>query len=120
MIKIIWLIALFLPLFSIKSEENWMHLSSQAEALWTIGDYDQAGNIYEQMLEQSLSAWQHARLIYNLGTVKLSQHELFTAFELFQKINPINLSLPILGNICSLIKELLIYGPPNFLNFLLL
>lgn len=72
-------------------------LSQQAHHLWEARAYTQAGILYEQLLKLSLPPWQHARLLYNLGTVRLSQHQPTEALTLFQSIQPTDLSLPRLG-----------------------
>jgi hypothetical protein len=72
-------------------------LSQQAHHLAEAHAYTQAGALYEQLLKLSLPPWQHARLLYNLGTVRLSQHQTTEALALFQSIQPTTLSLPRFG-----------------------
>lgn len=95
--KIFAILFLFLPLFSIRSEENFTSLSLQAEALWEAHDYAAASRIYQQLLLQSLPEWQQTRLIYDLGTTQLAQKQPIEALALFQKIHPTDLSLPSFG-----------------------
>lgn len=95
--KKLFILIFLLPLFSLRSEENFTSLSLQAEALAEARDYSAASKIYEQLLSLSLPAWQQARLFYNLGTIRLAQQQPIEALEFFQKINPSDLSLPYFG-----------------------
>lgn len=95
--KNFYLFFLFLPLLSLKSEENLTSLSLQAEALWNVRDYAAASKLYEELLSHSLPHWQQARIRYNLGTIYLAQHQVIDALNLFQQIDPVNLSLPRFG-----------------------
>ncbi len=92
-----WIFVLFFPLLALKSEENFTSLSQQAEALGEAHDEAAASKIYEQLLSRSLPTWQNARVLYNLGTLALAQHQTVEALAFFQKINPVDLSLPSFG-----------------------
>jgi hypothetical protein len=87
---------LFLP-FLAYTEENLQDLSFQAESYWEAHDYTDASSLYEHLLPRSLPAWQRARILYNLGTIRLSQHQPLEALNLFPNITPIDLSLPRFG-----------------------
>lgn len=95
--KYLWIYICFLPFFPLRSEENLVSLSQQAEALGEARDYLAASHLYEQMLSHSLPAWQHARILYNLGVLQLAQGHPAEALTLFQKIVPFDLSLPLFG-----------------------
>lgn len=87
---------LLLPLFSLRSENDISSpiLSTQAEAFWEARDDIAAKNLYEQLLSRPLPAWQQARVLYNLGTIQLTQQHPIEALTFFQKIHPSELSLP--------------------------
>jgi hypothetical protein len=92
-----WILFLFAPLLSLKSEESVISLSQQAEALWEAHDYAAASKIYEQLLLRPLPAWQNARVLYNLGTISLAQYQIVEALAFFKKIYPVDLALPNFG-----------------------
>ncbi len=94
--KKIWIFFLLLPL-SAWNEENLQQLGQEAEALWEAHDYKGASTLYEQLLSYSLPHWQHMRLLYNLGTIRLAQYQTHEAIEQFQNIMPTDLSLPLFG-----------------------
>jgi tetratricopeptide (TPR) repeat protein len=95
--RTILIIFLFFPFVFLRGEENLTSLSLQAEALWEARDYTAASKIYEKLLSQSFPDWQKARVLYNLGTLRLAQKQPIEALELFQKIKPVDLSLPTFG-----------------------
>lgn len=83
--------------FCLWGDGNMHQLSQRAQAFWEAGDYGNASLLYEQLLSHSLPEWQQARLLYNLGTIRLAQHQIPEAIELFQKVHPSQLSLPRFG-----------------------
>lgn len=93
----LWILFLFVPLLTLKGEENLTVLSQQAEALWEAHDDVAASKIYEQLLSRPLPVWQKARVLYNLGTIFLTQHQSLEALTFFKKIHPADLSLPRFG-----------------------
>lgn len=97
LIQLIPLILLFLPLTATPEKESISQISLQAEALWEAQGYEGAQTLYEQLLAQPLTEWQQARLQYNLGTIRLAQHQTTEAIDRFQKIAPGQLSLPRFG-----------------------
>lgn len=96
--KTIFLIlSLFFPLLSLSGEDKVTSLSLQAEALAEAHDYAAAGQLYEKLLTLPLPDWQKGRILYNLGTIRLAQQNPIEALALFQKVNPVDLSLPRFG-----------------------
>jgi hypothetical protein len=95
--KLCHLILFIWPLWCIGNEEGLTRLSQQAEALWEAHDYVGASKIYEQLMSHPLPDWQQSRLAYNLGTIRLAQHQPADAMAFFQKIKPSDLSLPQFG-----------------------
>jgi hypothetical protein len=78
-------------------EENFNLLGQQAEALWEARDYTAASQVYEKLLRRSVPSWQQARLLYNLATIRLAQHQTIDALDLLQRLTPNELSLPSFG-----------------------
>jgi len=91
------ILILLLFLLPLGSEENLNRLDQQALALWDAHDYAAASKIYEQLLTRSLPDWQQNRLLYNLGTIRLAQHQAMEALTFFEKIKPADLSLLAFG-----------------------
>lgn len=97
LIPLIPLFFLSLPLSGSPEKESISQVSLQAEALWEAQGYEGAQALYEQLLARPLPPWQQARLQYNLGTIRLAQHQTTEAIDEFQKIAPGQLSLPRFG-----------------------
>lgn len=92
------LIAIFLIFpFYAWMEEDLNLLGQQAEALWEARDYTAASQVYEKLLRHSVPTWQQARLLYNLATIRLAQHQTIDALDLLQRLTPTDLSLPSFG-----------------------
>lgn len=79
------------------AEENIVQTERKAAAYWQAHDYAEASTLYEQLLERPLTDWQHARVLYNLGTTRLAQHQSEDALTYFEQIHPVDLSIPSLG-----------------------
>lgn len=105
LIPLIPLFFLSLPLSGSPEKESISQVSLQAEALWEAQGYEGAQALYEQLLAQPLPPWQQARLQYNLGTIRLAQHQTTEAIDEFQKIAPGQLSLPASAKIYFSMKE---------------
>jgi|GEM_PF-5305551 len=90
----------FVPLFlvlPVKAEDNLTFLSQDARSLWDVGDEEGARSIYENLLSRSLPGWEQKRLFYNLGTLRLAQHQPIEAASYFQQIQLSDLLLPGFG-----------------------
>lgn len=85
---------LMFPIFSLRGENDLAVKSLQAEAFFEAGDDKEANRIYKELLANNLLQWQKARLFYNLGTIELAQQRPIEALKFFQKIDPVQLSLP--------------------------
>ena len=95
--KMIAILLFFILPISVWTDESVLRMSQEAEALWEARDYGAASSLYEQLLQRSLSPWQQVRILYNLGTIRIAQHEATDALDFFQKIVPTDLSLPQFG-----------------------
>lgn len=87
---------IFFPFF-LTSEENLLKEHLKAEAYREAGENAAAIDIYQKLLQFPFSPWQRARLLYNLGTMQLSQQLPFESLSLFEKIDLSQLSLPSFG-----------------------
>lgn len=92
--KMLSLILISLPILDASENESIDQISLQAQALWEARDYEGAEALYEQLLTRKLPPWQQARLEYNLGSIKLAQHQMTESIGRFQKISSDRLSLP--------------------------
>lgn len=96
--KIFFIAILFFPFFFINSDDVLTSIHLKAEALTEAHDYQAASQMYAKLLISSLPKWQEERVIYNMGTVQLAQQNPIEALNFFQKITPIDLSLPRFGS----------------------
>lgn len=92
--KLFFFLILMFSCSCFSEEEGIEGISREAQALWWAKDYDQARALYEKLLSLPLPVWQKMRLLYNQGTIQLSQGHLNEAIHLFQTIEPYQLSLP--------------------------
>lgn len=90
-------IGMMIPLFflpSLQAEEAISSLGYHAEVLWEAKEPSEAFLLYKKMLASPLSSWQRARILYNLGTVYLSEQQPTQALSYFKRVIPTDLSLP--------------------------
>lgn len=69
-------------------------IGRQAAAFFAANDYEKAASLYNQLNNRSLPDWQKAIVLYNLGTVKLTQSQFNEAITHFQRVPPKAISFP--------------------------
>ena len=85
-------------LFGFSSQKAWADLSArelvmlQAAAYFEAKDYNNAIDIYENMLQQNLETWEKAIVMYNLGCTYLAEGRWDQAIATFQAV-PLNQNL---------------------------
>lgn len=79
------------------SEESIVQINRKAEAYWNAQDYAEASTLYESLLSRKLPEWQRTRILYNLGTIRLAQHQPDDALDYFEQISVTELAIPRLG-----------------------
>lgn len=74
--SIFYLLTIALNAFtSVQANDHLLKLMHEAESFMLAHDYDKASSIFEELVKEALPDWQHALVIYNLGTVKLAQQK---------------------------------------------
>lgn len=90
--KKLWIVFLFLFRFGFSGEID-IDIDREAQAFFAARDYSKAESLYEEMLRNSGSSWQRARLLYDSGTVRLALSKPVEAFEFFRRVSPNELHL---------------------------
>lgn len=83
---------------AVLSGVSFMSLDLQVEQWQAEQQNQQIENLYKQLLESSITEWQKGRIYYNLGTIYLSQGLPKESLRWLEKIQPVDLSLPLLGD----------------------
>ena len=71
--KILLLFLLTVGVVKASAQEEVL-LTRQAEAYFQAGEYDKSIELYQKLEDEKLLPWQHARIIYNIGTNSLEQN----------------------------------------------
>lgn len=87
---------LFLP--ALLFGTSFFSLDLQVEKWQAEQQNEQIEKLYQKLLEEAITDWQRARIYYNLGTVYLSQNLPKESLQWLEKIQPVDLSLPRLGD----------------------
>ncbi len=76
------------------THENFKQLDKNAQNFVLAHDFENATKIYDYLLNKTEYNWQKAVILYNLGTVKLAQHENLNALNLYRTIPFESISMP--------------------------
>lgn len=93
--KVLIILLAICPL-SLFSQEPIKEKGRRAAALFAAHDYEQAAAIYANLSQESLPSWQHALVLYNLGTARLAQNRPRDTLQAFHAIPLTAISNPLL------------------------
>jgi hypothetical protein len=86
---------IFLFFSNLLTGENFQQIDTEGMSLWEARNYSEAKNIYESL--SSIAPWQQARILYNLGTIELSQNNPWKAIHYYHEVRVEDLLLSDFG-----------------------